>query len=125
MRAGLAALPAGARALVVQRRRVAATPTLRCSSNLTAFAVIDRRAYVNTLFAQSGIQPVAPADPALDGGPTLAMDPRWLTEAGRAELPAHMLDAPWAAAFRDWRAPLHACDRRAWRMRARPLERPA
>jgi hypothetical protein len=72
--------------------------------NLTAFAVIDRRAYVNTLFAQSGIQPVAPADPALDGGPTLPMDARWLTESGRATLPAHVVNAPWARPFRDWRA---------------------
>jgi hypothetical protein len=70
---------------------------------LTPFAVIDRRAYVNTLFAQSGIQPVAPADPGLDGGPTLPMDARWLTEAGRAALPAHLKAAPWAAAYRDWR----------------------
>ena len=53
VRAGLASLPPGARALVV-------APT-RCGEfrfpmfgNLTAFAVIDRRAYVNTLFAQSG-----------------------------------------------------------------------
>jgi hypothetical protein len=80
-----------------------ASPDFLMFENLTAFAVIDRRAYVNTLFAQSGIQPVAPADPALDGAPTLAMDPRWLSEAGRATLPAHMLSAPWAAAFRDWR----------------------
>jgi hypothetical protein len=70
--------------------------------NLTAFAVIDRRAYVNTLFAQSGIQPVAPADPLLDGGPTLPMDARWLTPAGRAALPAHVVNAPWARPFRDW-----------------------
>ena len=39
---------------------------------------------------------MAPADFALDGGPTLAMDPRWLTEAGRAQLPAQLLNAPWA-----------------------------
>jgi hypothetical protein len=101
-RQGLAALPPGARALVVAPTRCADTDFLMFE-NLTAFAVIDRRAYVNTLFAQSGLQPVAPADTALDGGPTLAMDPRWLTEAGRAELPAHMLKAPWAAAYSDWR----------------------
>ncbi len=102
LREGLMALPRGARALVVAPTQCADRDFLMFE-NLTAFAVIDRRAYVNTLFAQSGIQPVAPADPALDGGPTLAMDPRWLTEAGRAELPAHMLSAPWAPAFRDWR----------------------
>ncbi len=101
-RAGLAALPRGARALVVAPQ-ACGSPDLFMFENLTAFAVIDRRAYVNTLFAQSGIQPVAPADPALDGGPTLAMDPRWLSEAGRASLPAYMLKAPWATAFRDWR----------------------
>ncbi|HXT07832.1 MAG TPA: hypothetical protein VN715_12950 [Roseiarcus sp.] len=102
VRAGLTALPPGARALVVALDRCG-DADYAMFPNLTAFAVIDRRAYVNTLFAQSGIQPVAPADPALDGGPTLAMDPRWLSPAGRAALPAHMLNAPWAAAFRDWR----------------------
>jgi hypothetical protein len=102
VRSGLAALPPGARALVVAPTHCADADFLMFE-NLTAFAVIDRRAYVNTLFAQSGLQPVAPADAALDGGPTLAMDPRWLTEAGRAQLPAHMRNAPWAAAYRDWR----------------------
>jgi hypothetical protein len=101
-RAGLASLPEGARALVVAPTQCGDRDFLMFQ-NLSAFAVIDRRAYVNTLFAQSGIQPVAPTDPALDGGPTLAMDPRWLTPEGRAELPAHMTGAPWAAAFADWR----------------------
>ncbi len=102
VRAGLTALPPGARALVVAPGRCG-DADFAMFGNLTAFAVIDRRAYVNVLFAQSGIQPVAPADPALDGGPTLPMDARWLTEAGRASLPAHVVNAPWAAAFRDWR----------------------
>ncbi len=102
VRAGLSSLPAGARALVVQPARCGEAD-FAMFGNLTAFAVIDRRAYVNTLFAQTGIQPVAPADPALDGGPTLPMDARWLTEAGRAALPAHVVNAPWARAFRDWR----------------------
>lgn len=102
VREGLAALPPGAKALVVAPSRCG-DRDFAMFGNLTAFAVIDRRAYVNTLFAQSGIQPVAPADPVLDGGPTLPMDARWLTEAGRASLPAHIVNAPWAAAFRDWR----------------------
>ena len=102
VRAGLATLPPGARALVVALDHCG-DADYAMFGNLAAFAVIDRRAYVNVLFAQSGIQPVAPADPVLDGGPTLPMDPRWLTAAGRATLPAHFLTAPWAPAFRDWR----------------------
>lgn len=102
VREGLAALPPGARALVVSPD-ACEDPNIDSYRNLTAFAVIDRRAYVNTLFAQSGIQPVAAADPALDGGPTIAMSERWLTAAGRATLSAPTLNAPWAAAFRDWR----------------------
>ncbi len=102
VRAGLASLPQGARALVVAPERCGAAD-FAMFGNLTAFAVIDRRAYVNTLFAQTGIQPSAPADPALDGGPTLPMDSRWLTEDGRASLPARLVEAPWAAPYRDWR----------------------
>jgi hypothetical protein len=102
IRAGLAALPQGARALVVSPGDCK-DPEVGSYGSLTVFAVIDRRAYVNTLFAQSGIQPVAPADPALDGGPTIAMDERWLSETERATLPAHLLNKPWSAAFRDWR----------------------
>ena len=102
VRAGLAALPQGARALVVAPERCGA-PDFAMFGNLTAYAVIDRRAYDNPLFAQTGIQPSAPADPALDGGPTLPMDARWLTEAGRASLPARLVEAPWAAPYRDWR----------------------
>jgi hypothetical protein len=103
VRAGLTALPPGARALVVAPDHCSSDPDFAMFGNLMTFAVIDRRAYVNVLFAQSGMQPVAPADPALDGAPTLTMDPRWLTAAGRASLPAHFLKAPWAPAFRDWR----------------------
>ena len=103
VRAGLTTLPPGAKALVVALDHCSRDPDYAMFGNLTAFAVIDRRAYVNVLFAQSGMQPVAPADPALDGAPTLPMDPRWLTAAGRASLPAHLTDAPWAPAFRDWR----------------------
>ena len=102
VRAALVALPPGARALVVTPAGCR-DPGLTWTTALLPFAVIDRRAYINTLFAQSGIQPVAPADPALDGGPTLPMDARWLSEAGRAELPAHLMAAPWAQAYIDWR----------------------
>ena len=102
VRMGLTALPTGARALVVSPGHCNAAD-FAMYGNLTAFAVIDRRAYVNTLFAQTGIQPSAPADPALDGGPTLPMDSRWLTAEGRASLPARLVEAPWAAPFRDWR----------------------
>jgi hypothetical protein len=102
VRSGLSALPRGARALVVAPNQCG-DPDFTMFANLAAFAVIDRRAYVNLLFAQSGIQPVSAADPILDGGPTLAMDPRWLTAAGRATLPGHQQNAPWAAAFRDLR----------------------
>ena len=102
VRAALVALPPGARALVVTPANCR-DPGLTWTTALLPFAVIDRRAYINTLFAQSGIQPVPPADPALDGGPTLPMDARWLSEAGRAELPAHLTAAPWAPAYIDWR----------------------
>ena len=102
VRAALAVLPPGARALVVTPSGCR-DPGMVWTTALLPFAVIDRRAYVNTLFAQTGIQPVAPADPALDGGPTLPMDARWLSEAGRAALPAHLTSAPWAPAYRDWR----------------------
>ena len=102
VRAALVALPPGVRALVVTPANCR-DPGLTWTTALLPFAVIYRRAYINTLFAQSGIQPVAPADPALDGGPTLPMDARWLSEAGRAELPAHLKAAPWALAYLDWR----------------------
>ncbi len=102
IREGLAALPPGARALVVSPGDCG-DPDVGGYGSLTVFAVIDRRAYVNTLFAQSGIQPVAPADPVLDGGPTIAMDERWLSDKARATLPAHLRNMPWSAAFRDWR----------------------
>ena len=102
VRAALAVLPEGARALVVAPQACADRDLPRIDA-LTVFAVIDRRAYVNTLYAQSGIQPVAPADSALDGGPTLPMDARWLTQKGQAELPAWHREAVWAAPFRDWR----------------------
>jgi hypothetical protein len=102
VRAALSVLPQGARALVVAPAGCR-DPSLTWTTALLPFAVIDRRAYVNTLFAQSGIQPVAPADPALDGGPTLPMDARWLTPAGRAELPAHLASATWARPYIEWR----------------------
>ncbi len=103
VRAGLAALPAGARALVVAPDHCSGDTDFEMFGNLMTFAVIDRRAYVNVLFAQTGMQPVAPTDSALDGGPTLAMNPRWLTATDQASLPAHLRDKPWSAAFWDWR----------------------
>ena len=117
VREGLAALPPGARALVVAPTRCADADFLMFQ-NLTAFAVIDRRAYVNTLFAQSGLQPVAPADPALDGGPTLAMDPRWLTEEGRAAIAGAHAQRPLGGGLSRLAPAFHACHRRARGLRA-------
>jgi len=102
VRAALTALPPGSRALVVEPSGCR-DPRLPSLTALTPFAVIDRRAYVNTLFAQSGIQPAAPADVALDGSPNLPMDSRWLTPKGQAELPAWHTQAKWAAPYLDWR----------------------
>ena len=86
VREGLAVLPPGARALVVSPGGCK-DPDVGSYGSLTVFAVIDRRAFVNTLFAQSGIQPVAPADPVLNGGPTIAMDAA-LARRRRARDPA-------------------------------------
>jgi len=101
-RQALSALPMGSRALVVKPGGCA-DRALGELGGLTAFALTDRRSYANTIFAQSGLQPIAAADPALDGGPTIVMDERWLTEAGRAELDPAQTKAPWGGAFVDWR----------------------
>jgi hypothetical protein len=102
VRQGLEALPRGSRALVVKPWGCS-DRALGELGGLTAFALTDRRSYVNTIFAQSGLQPIAAADAALDGGPTIVMDERWLTEAGRSQLDPAQTKAPWAGAFVDWR----------------------
>jgi hypothetical protein len=101
MRQMLTALPPGSRALVTVHANCGHSQAAGYL-NLTTFAVIDRRSFVNTLFAQSGMQPVAPGDPMLDGGPTLAMDTRWLSE-DRSWIDPAVLKKPWAQAFIDWR----------------------
>jgi hypothetical protein len=102
VREQLAALPEGARALIV-RPPGCEDPDIGHLGALSAFALTDRRAYANTIFAQSGLQPIASADPALDGAPTITMDERWLTREGRATLDPRLTKAPWAGAFVDWR----------------------
>ena len=72
-------------------------------TNLTTFAVIDRRSFINTLFAQTGMQPVAPTDPLLDGGPTITMDTRWLDPEEQKQLPPVVLQTEWGQAFKNWR----------------------
>jgi hypothetical protein len=101
-RQALSVLPRGSKALAVEPAGCGDRQLLEIGA-LTVFALTDRGAYVNTIFAQSGLQPIAAADPAFDGAPTIVMDDRWLTEAGRAELPSSQTKAPWAGAFADWR----------------------
>jgi hypothetical protein len=102
MRRLMQALPMGSRVLVTSHDDCdnfhAAT-----LSNLTTFAVIDRRSFVSTLFAQSGMQPIAPTDAMLDGGPTIGMDSRWLSEEGRRAFLPSVLRAKWAQPYIDWR----------------------
>ena len=102
VRGVLAALPEGSRALVVKHPECAYDKN-PLYVNMTAFAVIDRHSYVNTLFAMTGMQPVAPNDAVLDGGPTLAMEDSWLEAALWPKLGPYVTKAPWAPAFLDWR----------------------
>ncbi len=71
-------------------------------NNVTALVVIDRRAMVNTLFADPGMQPIRVRDPALAAAPKLAMSSRWLEPEDRALLGA-LLARPWADPFVHWR----------------------
>lgn len=102
MREFLKALPLGSRVLVVDHHDCD-NYKMGIVTNLTTFAVIDRRSFINTLFAQTGMQPVAPTDPLLDGGPTITMDTRWLDPETREELPPAVLQTDWGQAFMNWR----------------------
>jgi hypothetical protein len=103
MRAVVATIPRGARVLVVK------PPTEICHdrempmlNNVTALAAIDRRAMVNTLFADPGMQPIRPRDPALAAAPKMAMSSDWLNPEDRPRL-GPLLPSPWAEAFLHWR----------------------
>lgn len=102
MRAFLKPLPLGSRVLVVDHHDCD-NYKMGIVTNLTTFAVIDRRSFINTLFAQTGMQPVAPTDPLLDGGPTITMDTRWLDPAEQEFLPPVVLQTEWGQAFKNWR----------------------
>ena len=95
-------LPLGSRVIVVVHQECD-NHTMGAFSNLTVFGVIDRRSYVNTMFAQTGMQPVAPVDPMLDGGPTLAMDSRWLDPANYGDISPDLKKFKWAQAMMEWR----------------------
>ena len=103
MREFLKPLPMGSRVLVV-RHNECENYRMGTITNLTTFAVIDRRSFVNTLFAQTGMQPVAPTDAMLDGGPTLAMDSYWLDPAQHKKLVPAVLKTQWGQAYMNWRA---------------------
>jgi hypothetical protein len=103
MRSVIATIAPGARVLVVKPpRETCVDPDMPMLNNLTALVVIDRRAMVNTLFADPGMQPVRPSDPALEAAPKMAMSSRWLRPEDRRGL-GPVLRLPWADAFIDWR----------------------
>jgi hypothetical protein len=103
VRDAFAAIPPGARVLVVRPPGdVCSDPDLPMLNNLSAFAVIDRRAMVNTLFADSGMQPVRPRDAAMAAAPKMAMSSSWLSPEGRAPL-GKLADAEWAQPYVHWR----------------------
>jgi len=103
LRSAFAAIPRGARVLVVRPPGgVCSDPDLPMLSNLSTLAVIDRRAGVNSLFADSGMQPIRPRDEALAGAPKIAISSAWLTPVGRAPL-GESAGEPWAQAYVHWR----------------------
>jgi hypothetical protein len=103
MRAIIALIAPGARVLVVKPpREICVDPDMPMLNNLTALIVIDRRAMVNTLFADPGMQPVRPRDPALEAAPKMAMSSRWLRPEDRQPL-GPLVRLPWADAFMNWR----------------------
>lgn len=103
VRNAFAAIPPGARVLVVRPPGdVCVDPELPLLNNLSTFAVIDRRALVNTLFADPGMQPVRPRDAAIAAGPKIAVSSSWLTPEGRKPL-GKLLEADWAEPYVHWR----------------------
>ncbi len=103
VRNAFAAIPPGARVLVVRPPGdVCVDPELPLLNNLSTFAVIDRRALVSTLFADPGMQPVRPRDAAIAAGPKITVSSSWLSPEGRKPLGA-LLDADWAEPYVHWR----------------------
>lgn len=103
VRDAFAAIPPGARVLVVRPPGdVCVDPELPLLNNLSTFAVIDRRALVNTLFADPGMQPARPRDAAIAAGPKIAVSSSWLSPEGRKPL-GKLLDADWAEPYVHWR----------------------
>jgi hypothetical protein len=103
MRAVIAVIPPGARTLVVKPpSEICRDPEMPMFNNLTTLIVIDRRASVNTLFADPGMQPVRFRDPSLAATPKMAMSSWWLLPETRARL-GGLAESPWAGPFLNWR----------------------
>jgi hypothetical protein len=102
MRAAFATVPSGARVLVVKPTEICQDREIQLLKNVTALVTIDRRAMVNTLFADPGMQPIRARDPALAAAPKIVMSSRWLEPDDRAPLGA-LLEQPWADTFVHWR----------------------
>ncbi|QDW36943.1 hypothetical protein FFI89_007205 [Bradyrhizobium sp. KBS0727] len=102
LRAALSAIPPGSSVLAVAPPNCP-DPNLNFEYNLSTFAVIDRRAQVNTLFAGQGLQPVRARDAAIAAAPQAIVNSEWLSgTSGQLKLKA---DAPaaWANVISHWR----------------------
>ena len=118
-RQALSALPRGTKALVVAPAGCGDRRLCEFGA-LTAFALTDR-----ARLCQHDIRPERPsADRARrirrsTAAPTIVMDDRWLTEAGRAALALLTNESALGGRFRGLAAALHPRDRRA---RGLPIE---
>ncbi|MCC8940620.1 hypothetical protein H8A99_30300 [Bradyrhizobium sp. Arg68] len=99
MRMAFSAIPLGSSVLAVTPPNCE-DPNLNFEYNLSTFAVIDRRAQVNTLFAGQGLQPLRARDPAVAAAPQTIAKSQWLTETAQSK--AEML-AAGAGAIAHWR----------------------
>jgi hypothetical protein len=96
MRTAFSAIPLGSSVLAVTPPNCR-DPSLKFEYNLSTFAVIDRRAQVNTLFAGQGMQPVRARDPAIAAAPQTIVNSDWLTGAAAQSL------AAWGPVIAHWR----------------------
>jgi hypothetical protein len=102
MRAAFSAIPLGSSVLAVTPPNCH-DPSLKFEDNLSTFAVIDRRAQVNTLFAGQGMQPVRARDPALAAAPQVIVNSDWLTGAAAQSKADADAPAAWAGVIEHWR----------------------
>ncbi|MEH2704083.1 hypothetical protein DXU06_04865 [Bradyrhizobium elkanii] len=100
MRTAFSAIPLGSSVLAVTPPNCR-DPDLHFEYNLSTFAVIDRRAQVNTLFAGQGLQPLRARDPAVAAAPQTIAKSEWLTETAQSKTEMLAEQADVIAHWRD------------------------